>query len=78
MLLVNCRRKLLKPLDIASVRTVERVVAMKRASSGAAFQSPVKRYTANRARIVLENFDTEAIRRTILGLMLTMGGNVHG
>ena len=38
---------------------------MKRASSGAAFQSPVKRYTANKARIVLGDFDTEAIRRTI-------------
>ena len=45
-----------------SVRTVERVVAMKRASSGAVFQSPVKRYAASRARIVLDDFDTEAIR----------------
>ena len=48
-----------------SVHTVERVVAMKRASSGAAFQSPVKRYTASRARIVLDDFDTKAIRCTI-------------
>ena len=48
-----------------SVRTAERVVAMKQASSGAAFQSPVKRYTASRACIVLDDFDTEAIRRTI-------------
>ena len=48
-----------------SVRTVERVVAMKRASSGAVFQSPVKRYAASRARIVVDDFDTEAIRRTI-------------
>ena len=47
-----------------SLRTVECVVAMNRASSGAAFQSPVKRYTASRARIVLDHFDTEAIRRT--------------
>ena len=29
-----------------------------------AFQSPVKRYTASRARIVLGDFDTEAIRCT--------------
>ena len=47
-----------------SIRTVECVVAMNRASSGAAFRSPVKRYTACRARIVLDDFDTEAIRRT--------------
>ena len=46
-----------------STCTVERVVAMKRASSGAAFQSPVKRYTAS--SIVLDDFDMEAIRRTI-------------
>ena len=48
-----------------SVRTVERVVAIKQASSGAAFQSPVKRYTASRACIVLDDFDTVAISRTI-------------
>ena len=48
-----------------SVRTVERVVAMKRASSGTAFQFPVKIYTASRARNVLDDFDTEVIRRTI-------------
>ena len=47
-----------------SIRTVERVVAMKRASSGAAFQSPVERYPASRAHIVLDGLDTEAIRRT--------------
>ena len=50
---------------VYSVRTVKRVVAMKRASSGAAFQSPVKRYTASRARIVLDDFDAKALRRTI-------------
>ena len=48
-----------------SVRTVERVVAMKRVSSGAAFQFPVRRCTASRVRIVLDDFDAEAIRRTI-------------
>ena len=48
-----------------SIRTVERVVAMKRASSGAVFQSPVKRYTARRAHIILDVFNTKAIRRTI-------------
>ena len=34
-------------------------------SSGATFQSSVKRYTASRANIVLDDFDTEAIRCTI-------------
>ena len=63
MLPLNCRRKLLKPLD--SVRTVDRVVVMKRARSGTAFRSPAKRYKASRARIVLDEFNTEAIRRTI-------------
>ena len=48
-----------------SVCTVERVVAMERASSGVAFQSPVKRYTVSRARNVLDDFNTEAIRHTI-------------
>ena len=48
-----------------SVRTVERVVAKKRTLSGAAFESPAKRYKASRVRIVADDFDTEAIRRTI-------------
>ena len=40
-----------------SVRTVERVLAIKRASS--------KRYKASRVRIVVDDFDTDGIRRTI-------------
>ena len=48
-----------------SVRTVERVLAIKRASSGAAFESPAKRYKASRVRIVVDDFDTDGIRRTI-------------
>ena len=36
---------------------------MKRSSSGAAFLSPVKRYTASTEHIVLDDFDTEAIMR---------------
>jgi hypothetical protein len=48
-----------------SMRTVERVLAIKRASSGAAFESPAKRYKASRVRIVVDDFDTDGIRRTI-------------
>ena len=56
-----------------SVPTAERVVAMKRAISEAAFQSPVKRYTASMARIVLDDFDTEAIRRIYYSRFLRKG-----
>ena len=33
--------------------------------SGAAFSSPAKRYKKDRKRIVLDDFDTEALRRTV-------------
>ena len=39
--------------------------AIRRASSGAAFESPAKRYKASRVRIVVDDFDTDGIRRTI-------------
>ena len=38
-----------------SLRTVERVLAIKRASSGAAFESPSKRYKASRVCIVVDD-----------------------
>ena len=43
-------------------RTVRRIVAEKSASSGAAFSSPAKRYKIDRKKIVMVNFDTEALR----------------
>ena len=48
-----------------SKRTVERVIAQTRALSGSAFESPAKRYKASRVRIVADDFDVAAIRRTI-------------
>ena len=44
-----------------SETTVRRVVAKKSAMRGAAFSSPAKRYKKDRKRIVLDDFDTEAL-----------------
>ena len=46
-------------------RTVRRVVAQKSARSGATFSSPAKRYNRDRKKFVMDDFDTEALRRTI-------------
>ena len=46
-------------------RTVRRIVSEKSAQSGAAFCSPAKRYKLDRKKIVLDDFDTEALRRAI-------------
>ena len=48
-----------------SERTVRRIVSEKSAQSGAAFCSPAKRYKLDRKKIVLDDFDTEALRRAI-------------
>ena len=48
-----------------SERTVRRIVSEKSAQSGAAFCSPAKRYKLDRKKIVLDDFDTDALRRTI-------------
>ena len=45
--------------------TVRRIVAEKSALSGAAFSSPAKRYKIDRKKIVMDNFDTEALRSTV-------------
>ena len=45
-------------------RTV-RIVAEKSALSGAAFSSPAKRYKIDRKKIVMDDFDTEALRRAV-------------
>ena len=42
-------------------RTVRRIVAEKSALSGAAFSSPAKRYKIDRKKIVMDDFDTEAL-----------------
>ena len=47
------------------VRSVRRVVAEKRASDGAAFVSPAKRYKRDRKRIVVNDFNLEGIRRAV-------------
>lgn len=41
---------------------MRRSVAEKSELSGAAFSTPAKRYKVDRRKIVLDNFDTEAIR----------------
>ena len=46
-------------------RTVRRIVAEKSALSGAAFSSPAKRYKIDRKKIVIHDFYTEALRRTV-------------
>ena len=48
-----------------SERTVRRIVSEKSAQSGVAFCSPAKRYKLDRKKIVLDDFDTEALRRAI-------------
>ena len=48
-----------------SLSTVRRVVAEKKSREGAAFVSPAKRYKQERSRIVVDDFDIEAIRRTV-------------
>ena len=45
-----------------SERTVRRIVSD---ISGTAFISPAKRYTVYRKKIVLDDFDTEALRRLV-------------
>ena len=46
-------------------RTVRRIVAKKSVLSGAAFSSPAKRYKMDRKKIVMHDFDTEALRRAV-------------
>ena len=48
-------------------RSVERVVGEKRSLEGAEFPSPSKRYKQSRERVIVDDFDVEAIRRTIHG-----------
>ena len=40
-------------------------MAEKSALSGAAFSSPAKRYKIDRKKIVMHDFDTEALRRAV-------------
>ena len=42
-------------------RSIRRIVAEKSALSGAAFSSPAKRYKIDRKKIVMDDFDTEAL-----------------
>ena len=44
---------------------MRRVVAEKRASDGATFASPAKRYKRDRKSIVVDDFDLEGIRRAV-------------
>ena len=46
-------------------RTVKIIVAEKSGLCGAAFSSPAKRYKVDRRKIVLDDFDMEAIRRAV-------------
>ena len=46
-------------------RTVRRIVAEKSALSGAAFSSPAKRYKIDRKKIVMDDFDTEALQSSV-------------
>ena len=45
--------------------TVERVVGEKRNLDGKAFTSPAKRYKKSRIQIVIDDFDCDAIRRSV-------------
>ena len=45
--------------------TVRRIVAEKSALSGAAFFSPAKQYKIDRKKIVMDDFDTEALRSAV-------------
>ena len=46
-------------------RTVERIIVEKRKLEGAEFTSPQKRYKKSRLRIIVDDFDCDAIRRTV-------------
>ena len=46
-------------------RTVERIIVEKRKLEGAEYTSPEKRYKKSRLRIIVDNFDCDAIRRTV-------------
>ena len=46
-------------------RTVRRIVAKKSALSGAAFSSPAKWYKIDRKKIMMDDFNTEALRRAV-------------
>ena len=46
-------------------RTVRRIVAEKSALSGAAFSSPAKWYKIDRKKMVMDDFDTEALRSAV-------------
>ena len=48
-----------------SLSNVRRVVAEKKSREGAAFISPAKRYKQERSRNVVDDFDIEAIQRTV-------------
>ena len=48
-------------------RSVERVVGEKRSLERAEFPSPSKRYKQSRKRVIVDDFDVEAIRRAIHG-----------
>ena len=52
-----------------SKRTVERVLAESKKLKGAPFTSP-KRYRKSRQRVTLDDFDIDAIRRTVHDLIL--------
>ena len=45
--------------------TVRKIVAEKSALSGAAFSSPAKWYKIDKKKIVMHDFDTEALRRAV-------------
>ena len=46
-------------------RTVERIIAEKKRLDGVEFTSPAKRYKKSRKRIIVNDFDYDAIRRTV-------------
>ena len=48
-----------------SEHAVNRVVAEKRELEGSCFPSPSKRYKKTRERVIVDDFDTDAIRRTV-------------
>ena len=57
--------KTAKATGSVSERCVYRVVAEKRASDGATFVSPAKRFKRDRKRIVVDDFVLEGIRRAV-------------
>ena len=46
-------------------RTVRRIVAEKYALSGTAFSSPAKQYKIDRKKIIMDDFNTEALQRAV-------------